>query len=402
MSLYFDFKQYYRIVACLSLMLGLAIPPSGEVFSQTAPGRVAAPIAKQKAKISKPRKSTAQALKSKSKTKTAASKSRAAKTLKHSKPKAAVPAQLDPVAEMELIDEEALGLRNALGTGPDDGQSRQKLSELALRAARGAERALSRGDESLFGAYRELIRTRLADTRPGLEAMAARGVGAAEFALGTFDLHGFFDERSVERACPRFAAALDKGFGGARFRHAQCIEAGEPARALTLFREAASSGHVAAIERLGRICLDAEPPDATCAFEQLERAAREGRASARSLLGWMHAEGIGGKVDLVRAAQYYREASALGEASARNNLGEFYERGRGVAQDEKAAFEHYLAAAQAGFPPGQFNVGRLYVAGRGTAENLAEARRWLNLAAKAGIVPAQGILDMLERQGGKP
>lgn len=400
MSLCFDFKQYYRIVASLSLALGLVLPGTGEAFAQTAPRKVAAPVAKQKAKLAKPRKAAAQPLKSRSKA--ATSKSRAAKPLKHSKAKAVVPPQLDPVAEMKLLDEEALGLRNALGAGPDDGQSRQKLAELALRAARGAERALSRGDDSLFGAYRDLIRTRLADTRPGLEAMASRGVGAAEFALGTFDLHGFFGERSVERACPRFAAALDKGFGGARFRHAQCIEAGEPARALTLFREAASSGHVAAIERLGRICLDAEPPDAACAFEQLERAAGEGRASARSLLGWMHAEGIGGKVDLLRAAQYYKEASALGDVSARNNLGEFYERGRGVAQDEKAAFEHYLAAAQAGFPPGQFNVGRLYVAGRGTAENTDEARRWLNLAAKAGIAPAQGILDYLDRQGGKP
>ena len=401
MSLYFDFKQYYRIVACLSL--ALVLPAASDAFAQTSPRKVVAPIAKQKAKVSKPRKASAQALKNKSKTK-AISKSRAGKTIKrsNSKSKAVVALQIDPVAEMELIGDEARNLRNALGGGSDDKLLRQKLAELSLRAARGAERALSRGDDSLFGAYRELIRTRLADTRPGLEGMAARGVGAAEFALGTFALHGFVDAPSIEGACPRFAAALDKGFGGARFRHAQCIEASDPEQALTLFREAATSGHVGAIERLGRICLEAEPPDATCAFEQLERAAREGRASARSLLGWMHAEGIGGKVDLERAGQYYRDAASLGEPSARNNLGEFYERGRGVAQDEKAAFEHYLAAAQAGFPPGQFNVGRLYVAGRGTAENQDEARRWLDLAAKAGIAPAQGILDMLDRQGGKP
>ncbi len=402
MSLLSDFKQYCPAPACLLLAFAIGILMPGEACAQTMERKLAAPAAKQKSKVSRPRKTTAQASKSKSKARAAASKSRAAKALKHSKPKVALLPQLDPVAEMELIGEEALGLSNLLGSRPDDGQSQQKLAELALRAARGAERALSRGDDSLFGAYRELIRTRMTGTRPGLEAMAARGIGAAEFALGTFELHGLFDERSIERACPRFAAALEKGFGGAKFRHAQCIEAGDPARALTLFRDAANAGHAAAIERLGRICLDAEPPDATCAFEQLERAAREGRASARSLLGWMHAEGIGGKVDLERAGQYYRDAAGRGEPSARNNLGEFHERGRGVAQDEKAAFEHYLAAAQAGFPPGQFNVGRLYVAGRGTAKNPDEARRWLNLAAKAGIAPAQGILDMLDRQGGKP
>jgi hypothetical protein len=280
MSSGLDLKPYCRVSACLLLALALCVLPTREACAQAAPRKVAAPIAKQKSKAAKPRKTKAQALKSKPKAKAAASRSRPAKALKHSQPRFAAPPLLDPVAEMELVDEEALGLSSALGSRPDDGQSRQKLAELALRAARGAERALSRGDESLFGAYRELIRTRMAGTRPGLESMAARGIGAAEFALGTFDLHGFFDERSIARACPRFAAALDKGFGGAKFRHAQCIEASEPARALALFREAAVAGHAAAIERLGRICLEAEPPDVACATTRLEHAARDGRASA--------------------------------------------------------------------------------------------------------------------------
>ena len=112
----------------------------------------------------------------------------------------------------------------------------------------------------------------------------------------------------------------------------------------------------------------------------------------------MHAEGIGGKVDVARAARYYREAAKQGEASARNNLGELYEKGRSVAKDEKAAFEYYLAAAQSGFPPAQFNAGRLYAAGRGTAQNLDEARRWLGAEEKAGITPAREILDLLDKQ----
>lgn len=378
MSLLSDFTQYYRIVAGLSLALGLALMPADATWAQTTPRKAEARTVKQKAKAVKPR----------------------AAKLK-TKAKAPVAAQLDPVTELEIISGDAISLRNALATDPDDTQTRQKLDLLALRAARAAERALSRGDDDLFGAYRRQVATLLADTRPGIEGMAARGIGAAEYALGALDLHGMLGERNVEQACAHFAAALDKGFGGAKFRHAQCIEERDPARAHELLKEAADSGHVGATERLGRICLEAEPPDAACAFSRLERAARDGRASALTLLGWMHAEGVGGKVDLARAAKYYREAAQLGEASALNNLGEFHERGRGVAADAGKAFDYYLSAALSGFPPGQFNVGRLYAAGKGTAQNPVEARRWLGEAAKAGITPAQQILDMLDQQAGK-
>ena len=378
MLLTFDLKQYYRIALCLGLVWGLVALPVDALWARAKPNKAETHTAKQKAKA-KPAKPSAAARKT----------------------KAAAPALIDPVTELEIINGEAITLRNALQADPDDVSSRQKLAVLALRAARAAERALSRGDDDLFNAYREQVRMRFADTRPDLEIMSGRGIGAAEYALGAFALHGMLEAPNVERACAHFAAAVDKGFGGAKFRYAQCIEQSDPARALALLTEAADGGHVGANERLGRICLEAEPPDAPCAFARLGRAAKEGRASAKTLLGWMHAEGIGSKIDAARAAQYYREAAQQGEPSARNNLGELYEKGRSVAKDEKAAFEYYLAAAQSGFPPAQFNTGRLYAAGRGTSQNLGEARRWLGEAEKAGITPAREILDMLDKQAAK-
>jgi TPR repeat protein len=317
------------------------------------------------------------------------------------KARATAPAQLDPVTEIEIISDEALALNGALGANPDDTQARQKLAELALRAARAAERVLSRGDDDLFVAYRAQFRKHFAATRPGLESMAGRGVGGAEFALGVLDLHGMLGGRDVERACAHFAAALDKGFGGAKFRHAQCIEEKQPEQALTLMREAADAGHVGATERLGRICLEAKPPDMPCAFARLERASRDGRLSATTLLGWTHAEGIGGKADPARAARLYRQAADQGEPTARNNLGELYERGHGVDRDPAKAFDYYLLAALTGFPPAQFNVGRLYATGQGTTKNLVEARRWLGEATKAGVPPAQKVLDYLDQEATK-
>lgn len=351
-------QGFYRFGISVSLALGLAVALVDDAFAKA-----------------KPRKAAARPIK-------------------------AAPAHLDPINEWEIIAGEAVTLRNAGGSDADDAQIRQKLAELALRAARAAERALSRGDEDLFNAYREQIAMHFVGTGPALEKMADRGIGLADYALGTLALHGILEERNVERACARFAAALNKGFGGAKFRHAQCIEESAPERATALLQEAADSGHIAASERLGRFCLDASPPDADCARKRLGQAASEGRASAKTLLGWMYAEGIGGKPDFVRAAKYYRDAAQQGEPSARNNLGELYENGRGVAKDEKKAFDYYRAAAESGFPPAQFNLGRLFAAGKGTAQNRPEARRWLGEAAKAGIAPAQTILGMLDQEAG--
>lgn len=366
-------KKFYRIATCLLLTLGLIVG-----YGETA--------------WAKPKKAAANAQKHKQKTKAAGQGSQ------RPKQNIVAPAQLDPTTEFAVIDEDAAMLNNALAVTPDDPAANQKLAELALRAVRAAEKALSRGDEAMFASYGNQFRRRFADTRPGLENMSGRGVAAADYALGAIELHGLLGEKNIERACSRFAAALDKGFGGAKFRHAQCIEERDPGRAFALLREAADAGHVAASERLGRICLEADPPDAACATARLERAARDGRASATTLLGWMQAEGIGGPPNPARAAKLYAEAAQRGEPSAGNNLGELYETGRGVAKDEKAAFENYLAAAKSGFPPGQFNVGRLYAAGRGTQRNKTEARRWLAEAEKAGIAPARQLLDLLDRE----
>jgi TPR repeat protein len=369
----FDLKRFYRITGCLLLTFGAFSLAEGQAWAKPIKPLLNKSKHKQKTKIP-------------------------TRNFVTSKQNTVAPAQLDPGTEFEVIEEESAALNNALAVAPDDAQANQKLSELALRAARAGEKALSRGDDAMFAAYLAQFPRRFAGTRPGLENMAGRGVGAAEYALGAIELHGLSADKNLEQACARFAAALRKGFGGAKFRHAQCIEESDPGTALALLREAADAGHVAAAERLGRICLEAEPPDVACATTRLERAARDGRASATALLGWMHAEGVGGKVDLARAAKLYAEASLKGEPSAQNNLGELQEKGRGIARNEKAAFGNYLAAAKNGYPPGQFNVGRLYAAGRGIERNKDEARRWLAEAEKAGVLPARQLLDMLNQE----
>jgi TPR repeat protein len=308
------------------------------------------------------------------------------------------PATQDQVAEWRQIDQESRRLLEVVKTKPKDVPSRQGLADLAVRSAAAAELALARGDEDLFRAFREQIASRFHETRWRLDQMAGKGNGGADFALGVLALHGILDQRNVEQACGRFAAALQKGFLDARFRHGQCLEEKDPAAARAHYEKAARTGNPAAMERLGWLCMEASQPDIPCATRWLESAAKNGRASAKTLLGWMYVEGIGGQRDLARAAALYREAAQQGDPSAWNNFGELQENGRGVPKDERAAFESYRQAAELGFPAGQFNLGRLYAGGKGVEKNIPEARRWLGKAAKAGIGNAQKILELLEAE----
>ena len=315
------------------------------------------------------------------------------------KPKAAaVQAEHDPLTEWELINGAAMEARAALKKARKPEPVRQQIAELAVRSAVGAERALAIGDASLFDSYRTQFREQFADMRWRIGRMAEQGGGAAEFALGALALHGFFEAGAVGAACRHFAAALAKGYAGAKFRLSQCLDKDDPARAAALMREAADAGHPAAAELLGRACLEAKPPQAPCAYDRLTMAAAAGRPSAQSVLAWMYAQGVGGKADPARAARLYLQAARAGDAPAQNNAGELFETGRGVKADPKQALDWYRKAAEAGFAPGQFNLGRLYAAGNGVPRDFAEARKWLEQAERGGIATARQLLDWMEKE----
>lgn len=307
----------------------------------------------------------------------------------------AVPAEYDPLTEWELVNGAAMEARARLKKARKPEAIRQQIADLAVRSAVGAERALAIGDASLFDSYRRQFREQFHDTRWRLGHMAG---GAAEFALGVLALHGVFEPPGVETACRHFGAALAKGHAGARFRVSQCLEKDDPARAAALLREAADSGHPTAAELLGRACLEAKPPQAACAWERLTTAAAAGRPSAQSVLAWMYAQGVGGKVDLARAVRLYLQAARAGDATAQNNAGELYETGRGVKPDAKLALDWYRKAAEAGFAPAQFNLGRLYAAGTGVPRDFAEARKWLQQADRGGIAAARQLMDWMDKE----
>lgn len=293
---------------------------------------------------------------------------------------------------------EASRLRAVLATSPRDTRTRMLMAALAVVVATDLERSLAVADIATATTLRGTIERSLPDTQWSLDLIARHGAGGGDFALAVMALHGILGQRDIDKACSLLSSAWGKGFGESAYRLSGCVAGRDPTREALLLRVAADAGNAAAGEMLGRRCLESTPQDARCASARVSAAAASGRPSAKSLLGWMHAQGVGVAADPLRAQALYLDAAGAGDLSAKNNLGELYETGRGVAIDRARAAAYYREAAEAGFAAAQFNLGRLYAAGAGVPKDTDQARTWLRAALNGGVRPAQEILDWLDTQ----
>lgn len=308
------------------------------------------------------------------------------------------PQGADLQTRLAWVSQETDRQRALIAKNPYDEQLRLNVASLSVQVTRDIEHALATGDVETAALLRQLIEKKLADTRWRLNWMSQRNMNGGDFALGVMSLHGILENRDLAVACQRLAAAWGKGDLDAAYRLAACQKDKQPAQAAALLRSAADAGHAAAGEEVGRICLEQKPPDMACAGNYVAAAASGGRASAKSLLGWMHAQGAGVERNPQLAETLYRQAAGAGDLSALNNLGELYETGKGVKADQSRAVDYYRQAAEAGFAPAQFNLGRMYAGGTGVERDAATARTWLGRALVAGIQPAKQVLDWLDKQ----
>ena len=83
-------------------------------------------------------------------------------------------------------------------------------------------------------------------------------------------------------------------------------------------------------------------------------------------------------------ADSYREKAYEGDTRAMNNLGVCYERGVGVKVNLQQAFEWYMKAAVLGDVYGCFNVGECYYHGKGVEQSEEQAFLWYMKAAEKG------------------
>lgn len=74
-----------------------------------------------------------------------------------------------------------------------------------------------------------------------------------------------------------------------------------------------------------------------------------------------------------------------GDASAQFKLGVMYDEGESVHQDSVKAFEWYEKAANQGIAEAQFNLGNAYYKGEGLRQNIATAKEYFGKACDNGF-----------------
>lgn len=182
----------------------------------------------------------------------------------------------------------------------------------------------------------------------------------------------------------------------ALFHAALCEAQRDPKQSLSWLHASADAGHAAALETLGRACIETNEKNWGCAMHYFELAAQRGRGSSMTLYGWVLSnQPSAGEKDFSEAINWYRKGAGAGDLFAQNNLGEMFERGRGTRKDDKQARQWYGRAAEAGFGPGQFNYARLLLAGVGGPRDKDGAVQWLQKAERNGVAQAKAALAQI-------
>jgi hypothetical protein len=124
--------------------------------------------------------------------------------------------------------------------------------------------------------------------------------------------------------------------------------------------------------------------DYATALREWTPLAKQGDASAQSILGVMYDKGLGVPQDYKTAMKWWTLAAKQGYALAQYNLGWMYSNGKGVPQDYKTAVKWYTLVAEQGDADAQNNLGWMYDQGKGVLQDYVRAHMWYNIATSSG------------------
>jgi len=94
--------------------------------------------------------------------------------------------------------------------------------------------------------------------------------------------------------------------------------------------------------------------------------------------------------------KWYTKAAEQGDADSRYILGNMYRAGHGVLQDYKKAVQWYTKAAEQGYASAQNNLGIMYALGEGVLKDTVTAYSWANIAAANGF--SSKLRELLTKQ----
>lgn len=117
------------------------------------------------------------------------------------------------------------------------------------------------------------------------------------------------------------------------------------------------------------------------AFNSIKKLADSGDDVSCCAIGICYRKGLGTKIDIDKALQYYQKASNRGFAPAMNALGYLYFEGTSIKQDFYKAFAFFKQSAQKNYPCAYFNLAKCYQEGLGIEKNRLESLKCLEIAA---------------------
>jgi uncharacterized protein len=135
------------------------------------------------------------------------------------------------------------------------------------------------------------------------------------------------------------------------------------------------------------------------AFGLALEEAKQGKASAQTLLGVLLSRGLGVKQDLAAAADWFGLAGNAGDREALYALGQLYLDGQGVEKDPVKAADYFRKAADKAQPGAARELGYLLLEGKGEEKNAMLAAAYLRRAAGLGDFDAQYTLAGLYVEG---
>jgi TPR repeat protein len=132
----------------------------------------------------------------------------------------------------------------------------------------------------------------------------------------------------------------------------------------------------------------------------IKQAAHGGNAHAQLMLGDAYQSGRRVTRDKKAAVYWFEKSAQQRNARAQNNLGVLYQEGNDeVAKDEKRAVKLFLAAAEDDVPEAAYNLATMFDQGRGVDQDFSSARKWYQRAAERKDADSEYRLAMLLAEG---
>jgi TPR repeat protein len=218
-----------------------------------------------------------------------------------------------------------------------------------------------------------------------LKTAAGFGDPAAQTQLGVLYLQPGF-EASRAQAVRWFMRAAGSGFAQAEHNLGLIYTLGwgvqaDREQAIHWYRRAAQHGLDGSKANLGALLANSpNPADQKEGFELVSADAKTGRAEAENVLGYCYEYGVGTKVDLAKAVEWYKRAVDKGDVLSMYNLGNLYWKGSGVEQNFVEAFRLYSQACEGGERSACVAVSDSYLRGEGVGRNYATGYQYALMA----------------------